>query len=122
MVCTCMIIRHVDLLYGMYFVLGSMTTFVRNGHIASPEKAAMHVEKKVYKATAHHLVHVSIATPNKRLCVLGPHVKNFEPSWTMIMTNITPEMIVHIANSADRSLLSSNRKSQQAHMVMSKYT
>jgi hypothetical protein len=122
MVCTCMIVRHVALLYGMYFVLGSMITFVRNGHIASPENAAMHVEKKVYKATAHHLVHVSRATPNKRLCVLGPHIKKFEPSWTMIMTNITPEMIVHIANSADRSLLSSNRKSQQEHMVMSKCT
>jgi hypothetical protein len=99
-----------------------MTTFVRNGHIASPEKAAMHVEKKVYRATAHHLVHVSRATPNKRLCVLGPHIKKFEPSWTMIMTNTTPEITVHIANNADKSLLSSNRKSQQEHMVMSKYT
>jgi hypothetical protein len=40
----------------------------------------------------------------------------------MIMTNTTPEIKVHIANNADKSLLSSNRKSQQEHMVMSKYT
>jgi hypothetical protein len=122
MVCTCIISRHVALLYGMYFVLGSMITFVRKGHIASPEKAAMHVEKKVYRATAHHLLHESKATPNRRLCELGPHIKKFEPSWTMIMTKMILEMIVHIAKTADKSLLSSNRKSQHEHMVMSKYT
>ena len=93
----------------MYFVFGSMITLVRNGQIASPEKAAMHVEKKVYKATAHHFPQVSKTTPNKTLCLLGPQLKKFEPSLIMIMTNTTLEMIVHAHNNADKSLLSSNR-------------
>ena len=100
----------------MNFVLGSMITLVRNGQIASPEKAAMHVEKNVYMATAHHFPHESKATPNKRLCLLGPQIKKFERSLTMIATNITLETRVHAANNADKSLLSSNRTSQQEHM------
>jgi fumarylacetoacetate (FAA) hydrolase family protein len=91
--------------------------FVKKGHMASPLKAAIQVEKKVYSATAHQLLQVSKATPNNMLCLFGPHVKNFDPSFSMIKTNMTLEMTVHMANNADRSLLSSKRRSQKEHIT-----
>jgi hypothetical protein len=112
-----MIVRHVSLLYGIYFVLGSITTFVKNGIIESPLKAAMQVEKNVYRATAHHLLHVSNATPNSKFLELGPHDKNLESSCIIIITNITLEIIVHIASKPDRRRLSSKRNSQNEHIT-----
>lgn len=110
-----MIVRQVNLLYGMYFVLGSIITFVKKGHIASPLKAAIHVEKNVYSATAHHLLQVSKATPNNKLFAFGPHVRNLEPSLSIISTKTTLEMIVHTARRAERSRLSSKSTSQNEH-------
>jgi hypothetical protein len=112
-----MIVRHVSLLYGIYFVLGSITTFVKNGIIESPLKAAMQVEKNVYRATAHHLLHVSNATPNNKFLELGPQDKNLESSCIIIITNITLEIIVHIASKPDRRRLSSKRNSQNEHIT-----
>jgi hypothetical protein len=116
-----MIVRQVILLYGMYLVLGSIITFVKKGHIASPLKAAIHVEKNVYRATAHHLLHVSKATPNNKLFEFGPQVKNLEPSLSIIITKMTLEMIVHTASSAERSRLSSNSTSQNEHTEFIKH-
>jgi hypothetical protein len=94
-----------------------MTTFVKKGHMASPLKAAIQVEKKVYSATAHHLPQVSKATPNNMLFLFGPQVKNLDPSSSMIITNMTLEMTVQMANNADRSRLSSKRRSQKEHIT-----
>jgi len=112
-----MIVKHVILVYGMYLVLGSITTFVKKGHMASPLKAAIQVEKKVYSATAHHFPQVSKATPNNMLFLFGPQVKNLDPSFSMIITNMTLEMTVQMANNADRSRLSSKRRSQKEHIT-----
>jgi hypothetical protein len=112
-----MIVKHVSLLYGIYFVLGSMTTLVKNGIMESPLKAAIHVEKNVYSATAHHLLHVSSATPNNKFFELGPQDRNFESSLIIIVTNMILDINVQIASKPESRRLSSNRKSQNEHII-----